>query len=279
MSSDFTAPVNAEMKVGARTEVVTVVGQGTVVDVQNARQRQVFTGDEVADLPTTRNLADLIQLVPGIAVSSDRLRGTSEPTICSGGQGQGAFSGALSGCSPIFEGFNAHASMNDAASINQGRMQVDGLGFRASAAAAVRPTLRSRQCPGDHFTLSGAWANPKPAARRSTWCRAPAATATPGTISPAYSNERFFDTNDEIASEHLLEPVDLMSTTSTGRMAARSVRDRLWFYSAARRQDRENRLTGNYRNLNEGVFGRQLPGPIPRTSSIRASAIRTSTPG
>src|SRR5688572_20045530 len=68
LSSDATAPVNAEMKVGGRTEVVTVVGTSVpLVDVQNARQRQVFTGEEIADLPTTRNLGDLIQLVPGIS--------------------------------------------------------------------------------------------------------------------------------------------------------------------------------------------------------------------
>jgi hypothetical protein len=33
------------------------------------------------------------------------------------------------------------------------------------------------------------------------------------------------------------------------------LKDRLWFYSAARRQDRQNDLFTNYRNLNEGKFG------------------------
>ena len=71
ISTNFTAPVNAEMKVGSRTEVVTVIGTSVpLVDVQNAGQRQVFTGAEVADLPTTRNLMDLIQLVPGIAIGA-----------------------------------------------------------------------------------------------------------------------------------------------------------------------------------------------------------------
>src|SRR5215208_7095590 len=89
LTTDFTAPVNAEMKVGQRTEVVTVVARATMVDVQNARQRQVFTGEEVADLPTTRNLGDLVQLVPGIALSGPLFYLNSTPTICNGGQGQG----------------------------------------------------------------------------------------------------------------------------------------------------------------------------------------------
>ena len=70
LSTDFTAPVNADMKLGQRTETVMVVGEGALVDVQNPRQRQVFTGDEIRELPTTRNLGDLVNLVPGIAVSN-----------------------------------------------------------------------------------------------------------------------------------------------------------------------------------------------------------------
>ena len=93
LSTDFTAPINAEMKVGQRTEIVTVVGTSVPVDVQNARQRQVFTGDEVADLPTTRNLGDLVQLVPGLSITAATLANTV-PSICSGGQGRRRFLGS-----------------------------------------------------------------------------------------------------------------------------------------------------------------------------------------
>ena len=48
-----------------------------------------------------------------------------------GNQGDGGFSGALSGCGPILDGFNAHSSINDPDSINQGRMQVNGMGIQS----------------------------------------------------------------------------------------------------------------------------------------------------
>jgi len=55
LTTDFTAPINAEMTVGQRTEVVTVVARATMVDVQNARQIQWFGGDQPT-LYTTHTL-------------------------------------------------------------------------------------------------------------------------------------------------------------------------------------------------------------------------------
>src|SRR5688572_30527085 len=56
LTSDFTAPVNAQLAVGNITETVSVVAESPSVDVQNARVQFVFRGDEIADLPTERDL-------------------------------------------------------------------------------------------------------------------------------------------------------------------------------------------------------------------------------
>src|SRR5688572_21512682 len=83
-SSDFTTTVSVDMKPGDVKEVITVSARASTVDVQNARQLQVFTGEELRELPTSRNLSDLINLVPGIAIdAADAVN--SVPTICSGG--------------------------------------------------------------------------------------------------------------------------------------------------------------------------------------------------
>ena len=82
VSSDFSGTVNADLKLGAASEVVTVQGSAVqLVDVQNARQRQVFSREELVDLPVTRNLNSLVQLVPGIAISTAGFSGNSVPTI------------------------------------------------------------------------------------------------------------------------------------------------------------------------------------------------------
>src|SRR6188768_942645 len=97
LTSDFTAPVNVEMKLGATSEVVTVqAAAAALVDVQNARQRQVFQREELADLPITRNVNSLLQLVPGIAITSSN-GGNSAPRICSGGQADAGIGAGLTG--------------------------------------------------------------------------------------------------------------------------------------------------------------------------------------
>src|SRR5690606_19798274 len=111
---------NADLKLGARTEIVTVIGQPPTVDIRNATQRQVFSGEELRDLPTTRDLRGLVDLVPGISIGSNGGMGNVQQ-ICSGGGGGfvdhflgSAFSysasGALSQCTPILGGFNSHSS-------------------------------------------------------------------------------------------------------------------------------------------------------------------------
>src|SRR5438093_8561271 len=47
LTTGFTAPVNATMAVGQRSETVTVIGASPTVDVQNARQATTFGGNEI----------------------------------------------------------------------------------------------------------------------------------------------------------------------------------------------------------------------------------------
>jgi len=69
LTSGFTAPVNATMAVGIRSETVTVVGEAPTVDVQNARQVSTFAGDDIRELPTARNLRSILTLTPGLTVT------------------------------------------------------------------------------------------------------------------------------------------------------------------------------------------------------------------
>src|SRR2546422_6263012 len=54
LTTGFTATVNADMKVGALEETVTVTGASPVVDVQNVRQQLVLTRDIWEALPTSK---------------------------------------------------------------------------------------------------------------------------------------------------------------------------------------------------------------------------------
>jgi hypothetical protein len=264
LTSDFTAPVNADMKLGATSEVVTVqAAAAALVDVQNARQRQVFQREELADLPITRNVNSLLQLVPGIAITASNA-GNSAPRICSGGQadagvgtGFGNATGATSGCNPLLQTFNAHASINDTESQNQGRMQVDGLNIQGASATGTGRTAYVADVSNAQevtFTLSGSLGESETGGTTINIIPRTGGNRYNGNFFAAYSGDRFYGKNDGTrpsSLEHrLLHEYDI-----NGSYGGPIVRDRLWFYGSARRQDRENFLFVGYRNLNEGQFG------------------------
>src|SRR3954462_11866715 len=54
LTCDFTASVNADMKIGAVAETITVTGDTPIVDVQNITTRTVMTRDIMDVMPTGR---------------------------------------------------------------------------------------------------------------------------------------------------------------------------------------------------------------------------------
>jgi len=58
--------INAELRVGAVAESVTVVGETPVVDVQSSRQQTVLSGDAVRALPAARGYGNYLAALPAI---------------------------------------------------------------------------------------------------------------------------------------------------------------------------------------------------------------------
>jgi hypothetical protein len=99
LTGSFTATINAEMKVGALEETVTVTGESPIVDVQSARRQTVITNDVLKAIPTVRSYNALVVVVPGVVTNTnDVATGTATTQF------------------PIHGGRN-----------NEGRMTVDGL--------------------------------------------------------------------------------------------------------------------------------------------------------
>jgi len=66
LSGTLTAVVNAEMRVGAVEETITVTGAAPVVDVQSVNRQTVITNQIVSELPTARNFYNIAVLIPGV---------------------------------------------------------------------------------------------------------------------------------------------------------------------------------------------------------------------
>jgi hypothetical protein len=69
LTSDFTAVINAEMKVGALEETITVTGESPIVDTQSITQRHVMTRDVLDVLPTGRNIQAIGIMIPGTTLA------------------------------------------------------------------------------------------------------------------------------------------------------------------------------------------------------------------
>jgi hypothetical protein len=69
LPADFTSVINAEMRVGAVEESVTVSASSPVVDVQNASHMSVLNRDAMDEIPSGRTIQGLGQLIVGVNLS------------------------------------------------------------------------------------------------------------------------------------------------------------------------------------------------------------------
>jgi hypothetical protein len=122
LTTNFTAPVNGVMTVGQRSETVTVTGEAPTVDVQNARQVTTFEGEQIRELPTTRNIRSILTLTPG-------LTNTGLGADCVGGVGVW--------CNNNIYNLSAHTATNDTEGGAQGRVMVDGTNINTGGGAGI----------------------------------------------------------------------------------------------------------------------------------------------
>ena len=78
LPANFTATVNAEMRVGALEESVTVTGAAPVVDVQNVQRSQVLNREILDAVPSARNYSGLAALMPGVRMSNTDVGGNQQ---------------------------------------------------------------------------------------------------------------------------------------------------------------------------------------------------------
>jgi len=67
LSGSFAAKIDAEMRVGAVEETITVTGETPIVDVQNTRRQRVIDRETIDNIPTSRTAYDMAALIPGVS--------------------------------------------------------------------------------------------------------------------------------------------------------------------------------------------------------------------
>jgi hypothetical protein len=99
LTGGLTITVNADLKVGAVAETVTVTGETPVVDVQSAKRETTLSNQVVRDIPAVRGYSSMVVLVPGVTTNTNDVA-----------------TGVVTTQFPIHGGRN-----------NEGRMTIDGL--------------------------------------------------------------------------------------------------------------------------------------------------------
>jgi hypothetical protein len=64
LAGSFVATINAELRVGAIEETVTVTAESPIVDTQSVRRQVTLGNDVIASLPAARAYAGIMQLIP-----------------------------------------------------------------------------------------------------------------------------------------------------------------------------------------------------------------------
>ena len=69
LTSDFTATIDADLRVGAVEETITVSAESPLVDVQSITTRTVMTREVMDAIPTGRNIQAVGILIPGTSLA------------------------------------------------------------------------------------------------------------------------------------------------------------------------------------------------------------------
>jgi hypothetical protein len=276
VTSDTTTPVNGDLKIGGITDVVNVSAEAPVVDVANARQNIVFQGADIRDLPTQRNIPDMLLLVPGMQTTRGSAFGA--PDLCLGGIG--------TFCNPNLTNFNSHASALDIvgenAGLNQGRIMIDGMvinsgspnGITGLSGGYVADVANAQEVS---FTLSGALGESETGGASINIVPRTGGNRFSGNFFTSYTANQMFDKNNGDRNNrddngtnpttgaatgtgndiNVVVPVNYDYDVN-GAFGGPILRDRLWFFANARNQGKEQVPTPGqpfYWNKNYGTWG------------------------
>src|SRR3989441_2292145 len=234
LTSGFTATVNADMRVGALEETVTVTGASPLVDVQNTRRQTVLSDEQLATLPTgIQGLATLITVTPGLAGPADV--GGSAGAYRTMGTPQSAAYHGRSGMKVTYDGMGILNMASDG-----------NVSYIINSQTVEEMVLESSGISAESAS-SGLAANGVPKEGANTF---------------SFSVSGLF-TNDTLQSENLSDDLRARGVTTTDKtlhvydagvtFGGPIRKDRLWFYTALRWQGSENQKAGIFHNKTQGT--------------------------
>jgi hypothetical protein len=217
--SNFTAPINAQLKLGALEESLTVSGQSPLVDVQRTTSQQVLTRDVLDALPTGRNNWAVGMTLP--AVTSRTAAGGAVSDVGGLGGGQQAYlvvhGSQVADARVEIDGMDVNSGLGSG---NNSSVYFDDGAFQEVTFQTVGGTAESQ--------ISGVVVNMIPKDGGNAFTGAGFAT---------YSNDKFYTSNytDDLRDRGLLAPPGMNRLWDYDLSVGGPIQpNRVWFFSSMR---------------------------------------------
>src|SRR5467141_473810 len=231
LTTGFTATVNADLRVGAVAETVTVSGVAPVVDVQNVQQQTTITRATLDAIPTSRRPAQLLTMIVGADTG-----GTNFHDVGGGGSDRGIF--------------GVHGQRADDMTYNFAGMDArvfSGGGFQYNAHTFEEVVVETAAGSAE-ATTGGVQINiiPKDGGNRFS-----------GSLSAEITGPSLTSDNltDELRGRGLTAAPSVRKYYDVGGGLGGPIkRDKLWFFGASRGEDRSLYQVGNYYNKLQGTL-------------------------
>jgi Carboxypeptidase regulatory-like domain len=233
LSGSFAATVNADLKVGALEETVTVTSESPVVDVQSSSKQRVVDQELLVDIPTGRTPQVAAFLIPGVSLSNVDVGGTN--VINTTGGSLAIHGGSLANTRLLIDGVTIANTEGTGWSANMlpnmGSTQEVAIDYSAATAESISGGLQINMIPktgGNRYS---------------------------GTLFATAVNSSFqgTNTNQDLVSRGLSTPnrIDHQSDINPG-FGGPLAQDKLWFYTSGRFTRQANYVGALFQNANAG---------------------------
>jgi len=262
LTGSFTASVNADMKVGAVEETITVSGAAPIVDVQSVRRQTTLSNETLTTVPTARSWAATAVLIPGITIqagTSADIQITPQMTVFGGAGGRS----------------------------NEGRMQVDGLNTGAALNGGGVSTYVADISNAAEVvtTTSGGLGEAEVGGPTLSIVPKSGGNTVKGQVYLSGVSNGMVGSNfsQALKDAGLATPGTLIQQWDyTGGVGGPIFKDRLWYYGTLRDEGQHRTIPGIYPNLNAGdptkfTYVPDLTRSAQGAESFQLASIRLTT--
>lgn len=232
LSGSFTASVNADLRVGALEETITVSGETPVVDVQSTTRQRAMDRDILDAIPTSQTAMAVGVLIPGVNFERQNVGGVEAQW--------GRLSGSLS----------AHGGGNSNAGTTLGGLSVSTLASSAATATIRFNPLALQEITVDTGAVS---AQMEGGGVRVNYVPREGGNTYNGVLFGAFANSSLQADNftQELKDRGLSTPNGLDSVWNVNAGFGGPIRrDRLWFYGASQYDRASQFVAGLFYNRN-----------------------------